>query len=169
PKSEEKKTDDKADKSTDDKKDEPKKDEPKKDDPPKQDALAIEQAKPADQKPAEGQPGDSENPGEKKPKAVTIDVDGFESRAVVLPPGGGRFDTLIAVPGKLIFQKRPRSGSTGGSSPVAYYDLEKREEKTILDEANGYDLSADGKKLLVGKGGQWVIVNPAENQKFEKP
>ncbi len=100
---------------------------------------------------------------------MTIDIDGFESRAVVLPPGGGRFSNLIAIPGKLIFQRRPRAGSTGGSSPVAFFDLEKREEKQILDDASSYELSADGKKLLVVKGGQWAIINPAENQKFDKP
>jgi tricorn protease len=106
---------------------------------------------------------------DKKPKAIAIDLEGFEARAVVLPPGGGRLDNLVAVPGKLIFQRRPRTGSSGGTSPVALYDLEKREEKAVLDDAGGYELSGDGKKLLVAKGGQWAIINAAEAQKFDKP
>jgi tricorn protease len=168
-KPEEKKPEDKADKPGEDKKDEPKKDEPKKEEAPKQESAAIEQGKPGEVKPGEAKPVEPAKPGDKKPKAVTIDIDGFESRAVALPAGGGRFDNLVAVPGKLIFQRRPRAGSTGGPSPVAFYDLEKRDEKPVLDDAGGYELSADGKKLLVAKGGQWAIINAAENQKFDKP
>jgi tricorn protease len=158
------------DKKSEDKPGEDKKDEPKKDDAPKVVAVGIDASKPSEPKSPESKPADKPaKPEEKKPKAVQIDLDGFEARAVVLPPSGGRFDNLYAVAGKLIFQRRPRVGASGGTSPVYFYDIEKREEKQIIDDAGGYDLSADGKKLLVAKGGQWAIVNVAENQKFDKP
>src|SRR5205085_10296246 len=49
------------------------------------------------------------------------------------------------------------------------YDIEKREEKTILDDISGYDLSEDGKKILVQRATTLAIIKPDENQKFEKP
>jgi tricorn protease len=87
----------------------------------------------------------------------------------VLPPGGGRFGELFALSGKVFFTKTPRAGSSGTSRPLSYYDLEKREEKLVLDDVGGLELSADRKKLLVVKGNTWAIVNPAENQKLDKP
>jgi tricorn protease len=157
-------------KKTDDKPAEEKKDEPKKDDAPKALTVSVDPSKPAESPTPEAKPAEKPaKPEEKKPKAVLIDIEGLEARAVVLPPGGGRFDNLNAVPGKLIFQRRPRVGSSGGTSPVYFYDLEKREEKTILDDAGGFELSADRKKLLVARGGQWAIINVAESQKFDKP
>jgi tricorn protease len=157
-------------KKADDKPSDDKKDEPKKDDSPKVAAVSVDSPKPAEPSTPEAKPAEKPaKPEDKKPKPVLIDLDGFESRAVVLPPGGGRFDNLNAVGGKLIFQRRPRTGSSGGTSPLYFYDVEKREEKLIIDDVGGFELSADRKKLLVSKGGQWAIINVAENQKFDKP
>jgi tricorn protease len=107
----------------------------------------------------------------RKPKPVEIDVDGFEARGVVLPPGGGQFADLIAIPGKLLFTRYPRAGSGTGTHPLSVYDLEKREEKMIFEDAEGVELSADGKKLLVLRGRQWGIINALANdaQKLDKP
>ncbi|HYR57541.1 MAG TPA: peptidase S41, partial [Chthoniobacteraceae bacterium] len=152
-------------KKPDAKKDEPSA--PKTESAPAETALkggSAEAAKPAENRPATP----TVNLLERKPQPVTIDLDGFEPRAVVLPPGGGRFDELCAVPGKLIFNRKPKAG-TSGASPLHFYDVVKREEKLILDDAPGIELSADGKKLLVTKGKAWAIVNVAENQAFAKP
>jgi tricorn protease len=101
-------------------------------------------------------------------KAVDIDLDGFEARAVILPPEPGNYGTLRGVGGKLVFLRFPRSGSTDRNSTLAYYDLEAREEKTILTPVNSYEVSADGKKVLVGNGGQWAIVDLKPGQKMDK-
>ena len=50
---------------------------------------------------------------EEKPKPVEIDLAGFEERVVVLPPKAGRYDSLAAVSGKLLFHRLPRIGSGG--------------------------------------------------------
>jgi tricorn protease len=161
-KTEEKKADDKP---ADDHKDEP-----KKDDSPNKAVVAIETGKAGEQKPMTVKLVEKSSlPESPKAKPVHIDFDGFEARAVVLPPGGGHFDNLIAVSGKLIFQRRPRVGAGAGTSPLYFYDLERREEKQIIDDAAGVDLSADGKKLLVSRGGQWGLINVAEGQKLDKP
>jgi tricorn protease len=104
-----------------------------------------------------------------KPEMVKIDLDGFEARTVVLPPAAGQYDNLEAVKGKVIYQRRPRTGSDSDASPIVFWDLEDREEKTILDNADGYGLSADGKKMIVLSGGKVVIVKVAPSQKMDKP
>ena len=105
----------------------------------------------------------------KKVEAVKIDLDGLEARAVVLPPAAGQYANLAAVKGKVIYQRRPRTGSDAESSPIVFWDLEDREEKTILDDADGYGLSADGKKMIVLSGGSVAIVDVAPQQKMDKP
>ncbi|MGB8166463.1 MAG: S41 family peptidase [Chthoniobacteraceae bacterium] len=131
--------------------------------------TAIKGAKPDAAKPAENKPATpTVNLSERKPAPLLIDLDAFEQRAVVLPPSGGRFDQLCAVAGKLIFNRKPRAGSTGGPSPLHFYDVVKREEKLMLDDAPGVDLSADGKKLLVARGKSWGIINVAETQAFKQ-
>ena len=100
---------------------------------------------------------------------MTIDFDGFEARGVILPAEAGNYQMLAAVTGKLVFLRTPRTGSTGGKSTLRYFDVEEREEKTILDDVDAVDVSADGKKLLIGRKETFAIVDLKENAKFEKP
>jgi tricorn protease len=109
-----------------------------------------------------------EKKDDKKPKPVEIDLDDFEQRVVILPPKAGRYDSLSAVPGKLIFRRLPRTGSDDEKHPLLFYDLEKREEKTILDDADSVELSANREKLLVRKDKTYAIIEPKENQKLDK-
>ena len=142
--------------------------EPKKEEEKKAEVAIAEQKPVVPLKPGEVKPPDAAaKPEEKKPKTLEIDLDDFEARAVVLPPTGPRFGNLRAVAGKLIFSRHPRAGASG-PSPLLYYDLEKREEKTIIDDAGNIEVSADGKKLLVTRQGQWGIIGVAENQKLDK-
>jgi tricorn protease len=69
----------------------------------------------------------------------------------------------------VIYRRLPRAGSAEKKSPVLYWDLKDRSEQTILDDADGIDLSANGEKLLVGKDDKLAIVDAAKAQKFEKP
>jgi tricorn protease len=72
------------------------------------------------------------------------------------------------VAGKLIYRRLPRTGSGDEAAPVVFYDLEKREEKTILADADFIKLSANREKLLVRKDRAYSIVEPKENQKLDK-
>jgi len=112
--------------------------------------------------------GDKKGEDEKKPEPVSIDLEGFEARAVVLPPEAGRYGGLAAVKGKVLYQRFPRTGSGEESSPIVFYDLKDREEKTVLDDADDYAVSADGKKLLVVADDNVAIVDVAPKQKMEK-
>jgi tricorn protease len=111
---------------------------------------------------------DGENE-ETKPKAVAIDLDGFEQRAVVLPPEPGNYNTLRAIPGQVVYRRMPRSGSSSKDRAIVLYDLKEREEKTILKDAGGFEISADGKKLLVSVSEGWAIIDPKPDQKLGGP
>jgi tricorn protease len=110
---------------------------------------------------------DGEN-GE-KPQKVEIELDKFEHRLVVLPPQAGNYTELQAVSGKVLYRRLPNTGSADEASPVMYYDLKEREEKTVLKDADGFLISADGKKMLVVKDRKLAILDVKPNQKIEKP
>lgn len=170
---------DPADKKPDDKPDDDKKDDEKKDDPPgdkKPDSDEPEKDgdKPAegdDAKKAEAKEGEkkdekpAEKKDEKKPKAVEIDLDGFEERMVILPPRAGRYGNLAAISGKLLYRWMPRGE---GGTPIELWDVEKREVKRVVDSADGFELSANRLKLLVRQGTGYSIIDAREGQNLNK-
>jgi tricorn protease len=172
-KSDEKKDDEKksekpdADKKPDDKKPEDKKDGEKPDE--AKDAKRDE-AKDTDKKDdkAADKKDEKKDEKDKKPKPVEIDLEGFEQRVVLLPTKAGRYADLCAVSGKLIYRWLPRTGSGTDGSPVEFYDLEKRETKRILDDADDIKLAANREKILVRKDKTYAIVEPKESQKMDK-
>ncbi len=103
-----------------------------------------------------------------KTKEIKIDFTGFEERAVILPPEGGNYNSLSAISGKIIYQRMPNSGSESKKKPIDYYDLEKREEKNIVDDADSYQLTANNKKILIALKGSFYITDIAPEQKLEK-
>ena len=106
----------------------------------------------------------------KKPeeKATTIDFDGIEQRIELLPPAAGNYNALAVVKGKIIFIRYPNTGAPDGKGILKYWDIEKKDEKTILDGVDNARLSANGQKILVAKSGTFAVITPNENQKFEK-
>lgn len=105
---------------------------------------------------------------DEKIKETKIDFDNFEGRLVLLPPDAGNMGNLRAVSGKVAYSRYPNSGSGENKSSLKYYDLEEREEKTIVEDINGYDISADGKKVLVLRGDNISIIDFGPDQKVEK-
>jgi tricorn protease len=97
-----------------------------------------------------------------------VDLADFERRAIVLPTKAGPVDDLAAVSGKLIYLRQPRVGSGDEKSNLVYFDLEKREEKTILHDVDESFLAAKGEKILVRRKEEYAIVEPKENQNFDK-
>jgi tricorn protease len=130
---------------------------------PRNDEEAAESAK------ADTSAKASEKGEEKGPQPVTIDFDGLESRAVALPPERGNYSELRAVSGKVLYIRRPRTGAADRASHLAYWDLKDRKEETVLEDASGYEVSADGKKLLASSHGKYAIVDIKPGQKMDKP
>src|SRR5690606_10765664 len=70
---------------------------------------------------------------------------------------------------KLLYSRFPRTGSGQQDASIVYYDLAEREEKTVLENAPGFEVSADGKKMLVVQQGRYAILDVKAGVKFEKP
>jgi tricorn protease len=100
---------------------------------------------------------------------IAIDRDDFEQRMVILPPPAGIYPALAAAEGKVIYHRAPRSGSGDEQAPLVYFDLEAREEKTVVGHADAFELSADGSKLLVASKGKYDILEVAPEQKMQSP
>jgi len=134
---------------------------------PKNDSTNVkkDEAKKSDEKKEDK---NDEKKNDSKTKEVKIDFDGFEQRLVMLPPAAGNIANLQAIAGKVIFHRIPNSGSEDKKKPVAYYDLEKREEKTIIDDADAFQISADEKKILLSKQKAFSVVDIAPDQKLDK-
>ncbi len=111
----------------------------------------------------------SDKPDAKKePVSVTIDADDFESRIMVLPVKPGNFGKMAALDGKLVYLRQPRTGSGETKATLMFYDIKEREEKTILDNVNRFEVSGDGKSLLVLSNNQYGVIAPNAAQKLEK-
>ncbi|MCC6678507.1 MAG: PD40 domain-containing protein [Phycisphaerales bacterium] len=107
---------------------------------------------------APGGNGDDKNgdaaKDKKDAKELKIDLEGFEARAVPLPIGPGAFGALaVSEDNKLIYV---RGASRGSNEPpsIKIFDPkdDTKEEKTVTAGAGGFQISADGKKLLVFRG-----------------
>jgi len=100
---------------------------------------------------------------------VKIDLDGLESRVTILPIKAGNIGWLASFKGKLVYLRHPNTGSESRSASLLYWDLDKREDKSIISDVSRVKLTADGKMLAVSIKGKYGIIKPAEKQKVEKP
>jgi tricorn protease len=103
------------------------------------------------------------------PAAVEIDLADFERRLETLPPKPGNYGELAVIAGKVLYHKHVRTGATDEKVPVMYYDLKERKEETVLDNAQTFVVTADGKKLLAVQGGQYAMVDIKPGGKMDKP
>ncbi len=78
---------------------------------------------------------------------VKVDIDGIKDRIAVLPIVASNYGNLVAVGSNLYYI---RQGSKDEKPQFQMYDFEEQEEKS-LGEVGGFELSADKKKIIVGK------------------
>ncbi|WP_236252745.1 S41 family peptidase [Echinicola sp. 20G] len=132
---------------------------------PKNDTTSIKEEEKADGEEKKDKKGDKKKEDESKgdDKSVKIDWDGMEQRLVVLPVSAGNYSMLNAVKGKVLYIKHPQSGA----SSLQYYDIAEREEKAIIENVNGYRLSADGEKALVVSRGSFGVIGIGAGKKLE--
>ena len=107
---------------------------------------------------------------EKKPDiaSVNIDFENMEQRMELLPVPAGNIGALNVVKGKALYIRGPNTG-TEGKPVLKYYDIDKREEKTILADVDDYLVSGNKEKILVSKSGAMAVILPDEGAKFDKP
>ena len=89
---------------------------------------------------------------------------------MVLPPAAGNYRDLQAVKGQLLYRRLPRSGSRRHQEPHSSSSTStEREEKTVLEDADGFEVTFDGKRMLVAQDDKFAILEIKSPQKFEKP
>jgi tricorn protease-like protein len=96
-----------------------------------------------------------------KKKEMVVDFEGIEARIMMLPVPSGRFGRLgVNDKGHLLYARMPSMG--GGEAGIKVFDLsdEKKEEKAVT-AGGSFDVSADGKKLLVSRGRSATICDAA--------
>ena len=102
------------------------------------------------------------------PAHMAFDIDGFEGRAVVLPPEEGNYGGLAASGGKLIFHRLPRTGTRHEKPSLYLFDFSERKEKLILENVDEFDIFG-GDRLLIRRGKEWFVVDAKPSQKVETP
>ncbi len=110
------------------------------------------------------EPEDEEGDDEVKP--VVIDLEGFERRALPLPVDNGSFGNLVVNDKNQLLYMR-----YGESRAIKLFDIDEHDkgERNVLAGAFGFDISADGKKLLALTGEKIVVVSAAAGQSASDP
>ncbi|HEY8936597.1 MAG TPA: PDZ domain-containing protein [Cyclobacteriaceae bacterium] len=141
---------------------------------PKNDTVSVKEEKKAEAnakgstKKDDKKKDDDKKDESEKVKPVDIDIDGLESRLVLLPIEAGNYNYLQTVKGKLLYQKYPNTGSGGHANALIYFDFDKRETKSILSDADFFIVSANGEKIVAGKGKAIAVIKPEEGQTLDK-
>jgi len=106
---------------------------------------------------------DQDKKKDEKSKDITIDFDGIEQRQVTFPIPAGNYGGLRATKGKLFYFSSGLGGLSGRigtqKTDLHVYDLKEREDNVFLKDISGYDISANGKKLIYRKGNKFGIVD----------
>ena len=136
---------------------------------PKSDEVAIakdEEKKPTDEK------SDAPKSTPKKPAAVVVkvDADGLSSRVLGLPIAPSNYGSITMVGEKIYYRRAPGGPSGGGGGGegfgggaatkpvVALYDLKTKKE-TELGNFEGFEITANGKKMLIRSGRDFSLID----------
>jgi tricorn protease len=123
----------------------------------------------ADEENDDGDEADDDGDDKDDDERLVIDLEGFERRAILLPVDRGNFGSLaVTHDGKLVFLRRPADGEDGDAS-VRLFDVEddEQEEQTLAEKADDFELSADGKLLLVVADGKATLREPKQGAEVE--
>jgi tricorn protease len=96
-----------------------------------------------------------ETAAQPKKTDLQIDIDGIEGRIGKLPIKASDYFNLTSVENKLYYQ---RKGHKDDKTALFMYDFDSREEKN-LGQVDGYEISANKKKMIVFQNGTYGIIN----------
>jgi tricorn protease len=105
--------------------------------------------------------------------AITVDPDGISSRIVGVPVDEGRYHSLAAAKGGLLWLRPRLSGVLGEGGAeldedqprpaLERFDLRKREATTLAAELDWFKVSGDGTRLVIRDGSDLRVV-PSERK-----
>lgn len=122
---------------------------------PKSDEVKIKEEKPEGEKKDAAKKDDGEKKKKEQGVTVRVDPDGLAFRIAALPIKASNYRNLQSVDGKLFYI---RSGRGDERPKLLMYNFEKRKE-TELGDINGFEISANGKKMIVGAQGSYAIID----------
>ena len=97
---------------------------------------------------------------EKKSASMSIDWEGIQNRIIDLPVRAGNYSQLgMGKEDELLFVSN--SYDNPGPGMLHKYEVKKRKDNEVMT-MDGYQLSADGKKMLYVNGTNWSISNAGE-------
>ncbi|RLD78606.1 MAG: peptidase S41, partial [Bacteroidetes bacterium] len=97
---------------------------------------------------------------------LKIDLDGIQNRIIDIPIKAGNYSQLgVVKEGEILYISRPIDFSSPGK--LHKYDFKKRKDSEVM-ELDGYEISADGKKMLYIKKRIWGISDAGEKPKKGK-
>ncbi|MBX7222434.1 MAG: PDZ domain-containing protein [Blastocatellia bacterium] len=117
----------------------------------------------SEKKPESEAKSEAKPEGEKKEekKDVKIDLDGIKGRIVGLTMPPGNYGALTAARDKIFYLSFPTFSMTGAPSErvtLRVYELDKKKDSELFP-VDGYDISANGEKMLIASGGGYSIVD----------
>ncbi|HJQ98381.1 MAG TPA: S41 family peptidase [Candidatus Polarisedimenticolaceae bacterium] len=131
---------------------------------PLSDEVKLEDEKKDDAKKDDAKKDDKKDEkkdeGKKAKEPIKIDFDGLGSRVSRCPLDADNYDGLTALKGTLVYVRRGAAyyGRDSEAKPaIKAYDLEKRKESTMVENAGSYAISWDGKKILVLSEGAYTL------------
>lgn len=103
-----------------------------------------------------GRGGNGATPAE-PPKPVRIDFDKIQQRIVALPLPARNYQLLATGKAGSLYVVEPGAGGGGrgggGGATLSKFDLKTRKTDKLADGVAGFDLSANGEKMLLRMGG----------------
>lgn len=119
---------------------------------PRSDEVTIKEEKKPEEKKPEEKKADDKKPEEKKPEGTRIELDGIIERTIGLPIAPGNYGNLQSA-GSSVYYLR--------AGQLHLFDLAAPAPKeTALGQISGYEISADGRKMLVSRGpGSYSIID----------
>lgn len=113
---------------------------------------------PADELTAEA-PDPPEDGGEGEAAAVDVDLDGIQRRVRRVPVTAGNYGSLSANDGALFYLAREAGQFGGGTLTAVAISGDDPEAVDVVEGARSYELSADGKKMLVRQQSNLYVIN----------
>jgi tricorn protease len=134
---------------------------------PKSDEVEVkkESAKPEETPKKEPAKPEASKPEAKKEVVLRVDPEGLASRLIALPIDVANYGGIVSVGDSIYYQKR---GDLDRQRSLKMYDLTEKKESD-LGAVDGYEISADQKKMLVAKDGSYAIIDlPKSPVKIEE-
>lgn len=99
-------------------------------------------------------------PAKKEPLAVTIDFEDIEQRILSLPIPARNFTGLLTGKAGTLFLQESLPAVTGATGATIHrFDLDKRKFEKVLDNVNGFDVAANGEKMLFQQGPRFTVAS----------